>query len=729
MPEKGKKIKLIHGGLQGKIFRLCIMLVLTASIGFAVLGIIELRNLRKKAEESGLKQADVVSELSESSMMKVTNENMQKLAAQTSYNAYWEIWIMQHDTVTLAKQVQDVLEHQEKYLEREVLTPQKKNDGELVLQFLMPKDANPSEEDMVLVRKLAGLAPLMQEMIRDNNYATLDLVIALPNGLALNMDKLSGHKLDQDGNPVSFDPRERQWWKGAVETEDCYMTPPTYSKLLGTSDLEFGVPIYVDGELAAVVEGSISMEVIQKVLSEASYGETGFFVVISQDGTLIYSPRESGELKMDNTFQTSINVRESGNAGLIDVLDRDFADEIGFEDIVIDGENYYVAYGYGITPEWAIFMFVSRTELEKPTDELLQAMDKTTQDTLLGFEKSFRRSSWIIMLVIAILVFIAVLTALMFSGRLTGPINHMTESVRGISGDSFSFEMDDIYRTGDEIEVLAGTFEELSVRTRKYIREITEITAEKERIGAELNVAAKIQADMLPKNFPIFPDRTEFDLYATMTPAKEVGGDFYDMFLIDDDHLCMVVGDVSGKGVPAALFMVISKTMIKNRAQNGGKPSEILRDVNNSLCEGNEEKMFVTVWLGILTISTGELIQASAGHEYPLVQRKGEGYQLVKTQNGLVMGVMTKIRYKDLTFNLSEGDALFMYTDGLPEATNAQGKRLEIDGMMCAINRHKDVDTHELLKSMKQEVDDFVKEAPQFDDLTMLIIRYFGTQK
>ena len=241
-------------------------------------------------------------------------------------------------------------------------------------------------------------------------------------------------------------------------------------------------------------------------------------------------------------------------------------------------------------------------------------------------------------------------------------------------------------------------------------------------------MAAKIQADMLPKNFPIFPDRKEFDLYATMTPAKEVGGDFYDMFLIDDDHLCIVVGDVSGKGVPAALFMVISKTMIKNRAQRGGKPSEILHDANNSLFEGNDEKMFVTVWLGILTLSTGELLQASAGHEYPVIQRKGEDYELVETENGLVLGYRRGIKYKDLRFELAEGDKLFMYTDGLPEATNAQNKRLGLSGMMSAINRHKDDEASELLAHVKEEVDSFVKEAPQFDDLTLLIIRYNGKQ-
>ena len=198
------------------------------------------------------------------------------------------------------------------------------------------------------------------------------------------------------------------------------------------------------------------------------------------------------------------------------------------------------------------------------------------------------------------------------------------------------------------------------------------------------------------------------------------------MFLIDDDHLCLVMGDVSGKGVPAALFMVISKTMIKNRAQMGGKPSEILHDVNNSLCEGNDENMFVTVWLGILTLSTGTLIQASAGHEYPVIKRKGEDYKLIQTDNGLVAGFSTDIEYDDLTFELGAGDLLFMYTDGLPEATNAEDKRLELEGMLDAINKHKEDEPDELLPDIRKEVDAFVKEAPQFDDLTMLIIRYNG---
>ena len=727
MPEEEKKEKLKRGGLQGKIFRLCLMLVVTASIGFAVLGFIVLERLLDRAIESGEQETSTVSELSERSMMEMTNEQMSQLARTTASSAYWEIWIMQHDAITIANQVWDVLHNLDKYEEREILPPSKENKDQLALQLLVAEGVEPTEEELSVARKLANLGPMMKEMIRDNDYVTLDLLITLPSGITVTVDTFSDIKVDKDGNPIPFDGRKRPWYKGATENRNYYLAPPGFSDLLDKADLAFGVPLYDGDELLAVVEGSIFMERIETVLSKAHYGETGFYAVISQDGTLIYSPREDGELKKDPTYQT--NIFEGNNDKLKEIMKKTFNDETGFEDVVLDGEDYYVVYGNGVTSDWAIFMFVSRKEVEAPTNELLASMEKTNQETLQGFGRIFRHYSIVIMLVIVLLVFGAAVAALLFSRRLTVPIDRMTDKVHNISGDSFTFEMDEAYRTGDEIEVLAGTFEELSDRTRDYIKEITEITAEKERIGAELDVAHRIQADMLPKNFPVFPDRKEFDLYANMDPAKEVGGDFYDMFLIDPDHLCMVVGDVAGKGVPAALFMVISKTMIKNRAQMGGKPSEILEEVNNSLSEGNDEMMFVTVWLGILTISTGELITASAGHEYPVIRKNGEEYKLIETENGMVLGAMKRMKYNDVTFTLGAGDCFFMYTDGLPEATNSREKRFENDGMMKAINRHKDEEPVELLRTIREEVDDFVEDAPQFDDLTMLILRYNGLIK
>ncbi|MBQ3797609.1 MAG: SpoIIE family protein phosphatase [Butyrivibrio sp.] len=715
-----------NSGLRVKIFRLCILLVIAASVGFSILGIIQIINFHTIAEKSGKRQIESVKKESQEYMMNQICDNMQEVAWTSSLCVYYEIWMMQHAAESLVGQVADILENPDNYSEQEVSAPQKKDENTLTLQLLTPKNYSPSDEDMVTVRKLSSLGPIMRDMILDSSFELLDIIIALPNGMALDMDNLSDIKIAEDGNLIDYDPTLRQWWKGATTLKHGYLANPSFSELLEIAVLEYAVPVYVDDKLVAVVESSLRLESVQEVLESVDFGETGFEVLLSDDGLIIYSPQTTGELAYDVKMQSYI--MDSSNERLKTILKESLDGISGFTDITIDGKDYYVAYGNKPTDYWNLFMFVSKEKIEEPTNNLLGTLDSVNKDTMSEYEKNYRNAAIFLTIAVVVLVISATVAAIMFSGRLTAPINRMTESVQNISGDSFSFRIEDIYRTGDEIEVLAGTFEELSERTKKYIDEITSITAEKERIGTELRVAAKIQADMLPKNFPIFPDRKEFDLYATMTPAKEVGGDFYDMFLIDDDHLCIVVGDVSGKGVPAALFMVISKTMIKNRAQRGGKPSEILHDANNSLFEGNDEKMFVTVWLGILTLSTGELLQASAGHEYPVIQRKGEDYELVETENGLVLGYRRGIKYKDLRFELAEGDKLFMYTDGLPEATNAQNKRLGLSGMMSAINRHKDDEASELLAHVKEEVDSFVKEAPQFDDLTLLIIRYNGKQ-
>lgn len=274
----------------------------------------------------------------------------------------------------------------------------------------------------------------------------------------------------------------------------------------------------------------------------------------------------------------------------------------------------------------------------------------------------------------------------------------------------------------DEIGSLAVNFSDMILSLENYMTELNAVTAEKQRIGAELDVAKNIQASMLPCIFPAFPGREEFDIYATMEPAKEVGGDFYDFFLVDEDHLAMVIADVSGKGVPAALFMVIAKTLLKNCTQTGLSPHEVLEKVNEQLCENNDAEMFVTVWLGILEISTGKLTCANAGHEYPVLRRGGADFELIKDRHGFVLAGMEGSRYKEYEIILEKGDQLYVYTDGVPEATNADDELYGADRMVEALNRDAGSTPGETLTRVKQDIDQFVGEAPQFDDITMLAI-------
>ena len=241
----------------------------------------------------------------------------------------------------------------------------------------------------------------------------------------------------------------------------------------------------------------------------------------------------------------------------------------------------------------------------------------------------------------------------------------------------------------------------------------------------ELNMATEIQKSMLPTIFPAFPDREEFDLYASMDPAKEVGGDFYDFFMIDEDHLGTVIADVSGKGVPAALYMMISKTIVQNFATLGISASDVLTRANESLCSQNETDMFVTTWIGILELSTGKMQCASAGHEYPAICHNGK-FELMKDKHGFVLGGMEGVRYKDYEIKLEEGDKIFVYTDGVPEATNSDNTLFGTERMIEALNANAQATPKELLQTVRASVDQFVGIAEQFDDLTMLCLEYKG---
>lgn len=278
--------------------------------------------------------------------------------------------------------------------------------------------------------------------------------------------------------------------------------------------------------------------------------------------------------------------------------------------------------------------------------------------------------------------------------------------------------------TGDEIEELASAFMQMNLEVKEYIKKLYLVTAEKERIGAELDVAAHIQFSMLPCIFPPFPDRHEFDIYATMTPAKEVGGDFYDFFMVDERHLAIVMADVSGKGVPAALFMVIGKTLIKDHTQPGADLGTVFSEVNDILCASNSEGMFITAFEGVLDLVTGEFRFVNAGHEIPFISRAGGAFEPHKIRAGFVLAGIEGLRYRAGVMELMPGDKLFQYTDGVTEATSAAKELYGMERLQNILASVSDKAPQEILPAVKTDIDRFVGTAPQFDDITMLCLEY-----
>ena len=311
--------------------------------------------------------------------------------------------------------------------------------------------------------------------------------------------------------------------------------------------------------------------------------------------------------------------------------------------------------------------------------------------------------------------------------RIVVPVQQLSEAALNMVEhleDGNSPEL--VVKHDDELRELADSFATMYREVGAYIAKLETVTAEKERIGAELDVAAKIQSSMLPCVFPAFPNRNEFDIYATMDPAKEVGGDFYDFFMVDADHLAFVVADVSGKGVPAALFMVIGKTLIKDHTGLHDDLGEVFTEVNNILCASNSEEMFITAFEGVLNLKTGELRYVNAGHEIPFLCRKGGVFEPYKVRAGFVLAGMQGIRYRAGSIQLEPGDKVFQYSDGIPEAINSEKAPYGMKRLESVLAKNSEKAPSELLPLVKADVDAFVGDADQFDDITMLCIEFKG---
>jgi sigma-B regulation protein RsbU (phosphoserine phosphatase) len=311
---------------------------------------------------------------------------------------------------------------------------------------------------------------------------------------------------------------------------------------------------------------------------------------------------------------------------------------------------------------------------------------------------------------------------------ITRPLRSLSDAAGEIATGNLHVDLP-VIRGGDEVARLSGSFDHMRASLEQYIRDLTETTAAKERIESELKIAHDIQMGILHKIFPPFPDRHEFDIYATLVPAKEVGGDLYDFFFMDEDHLCFTVGDVSGKGVPASLFMAITNTLIKTKATRGLSPEDVLSRVNEDLAMDNPSVMFVTLFLGILNIRTGELAYANGGHNPPYLLRAGGEVVPLEMTGGVALGVVENFAFRSRHVTLEPGDALFLYTDGVTEAMNARDELYGEERLVPELERLREAPMKELIDGVTASIQAFVQDAPQTDDITMMRLIYKGQRR
>ena len=456
---------------------------------------------------------------------------------------------------------------------------------------------------------------------------------------------------------------KKDWYLIPKELQRAMWSEPYYnvddnSKILAT----FSVPFYLNRNGKRVCAGIVSAEIdlhwLEKIVKGVTLYQNGYAFLISHDGTFVTHPTK--DFIMNETIfsvaekYNDAAVRKYGQAAL-----QGKSDFIPLKQF-LHKKNIWLYYVPLLTNDWSLGVVI-------PDDELMADLNLLTRYILLYN------------LVGAILLIIAIV---FLANRITRPLKKLASATDQIAAGNFNVAIPEMH-SKDEVSHLAASFNFMKISLRQYIDNLMETTAAKQKMESELKIAHEIQMGILPKIFPPFPERPEFDLYAVIEPAKEVGGDFYDFFLLDDSFLYFTVGDVSGKGVPASLFMAVTKTLIKASTAIDLPLNEIICKVNNDLCRENDSSMFVTIFFGRINIRTGEVDFVNAGHNLPyIVSQNGEIKKIEKTGD-IAVGIIDNYPYKLARITLAENDKIFLYTDGITEAQNItdelySDKRLEV---------------------------------------------------
>ena len=718
--------EIIPKGLAGKLIRFVVIFVLCLGIVFIAMSRIQVKQLKLAVKNEEEKQTEHIKGEYTQSMEEINEDSLLQMGIWAADKIDDEFWAIDHDIRVLGTQVEDVFRHPDNYKRIPVYAPREANTGTYSLQLLYSGDYDKiAPETMEMIEKLANLGPMMEEVVRGNAEYTLDCYISTPDDVTLAMDTLAGDKFDENGDLIDYVPTSRPWYQGAVSLGDTYISSAVHSYFYNINEVVFGYPVYVDDKLVAVLEMSTSLSVIEQKLAERNIGEHGFTVLISSGGQLVCSNRKFGELMMRDDL--SEDIRGTVNPGLQEMIDHALTGASDVDIVEVDGMEYYAAHAPLETIGWTQLTFASVQELTAPANKLLATMEKSTQSMYGNISKGFRKHSILLIIGLLVLMQLAIISASILANKRVKPITKMTEAVQGFVSDQMAFDMKDIYRTGDEIEDLAVSFKTMSVKMKQYVNEIVSNTAEKEKMKAEFEAASQIQFKMLPAIEPDFAGKEEYELYADMSTAKEVGGDLYDFYYLDDDHLVLMIGDVSGKGITAALFMALSKQMIKSQVLlHGGDLVEAINEANKRLCEESVDAMFVTVWIGILTLSTGVLESVNAGHMYTAVKKGSGKFALEPDEHGLLMGALDFATYALNTTTLQKGDVLYLYTDGVTEAHNSADELFGEERMLAALNRNTDLSPEELDKAVRAEIAKFAEGVEQYDDITTLCISFFG---
>ena len=713
------------GGIRKKILRFVLASIL-AMAGVCIASVIwESGRLQRLFEETNEQQRAAVTDQVEIAMDERLTHDLTTSTKLQSYISASMFTDVSDAIQFLWRSTQDLFDDPADNFDEPDMPaapPDASTDGAPSVQLLCEPGVDLN--DPAVAADVALLNNMSDKLVYLYNATEIDSIyIALPSGVMLLVDDHASTKIGPDGAPVPFEMTKRPWYTDAAKQGALCVTDVETDVFTGNAGLMLSMPVFVDGKVAAVVGADLLINNMANYL-KLNEGADDFTCIINGQGHVVFSTATQGTFK----------VAEAHNPVDIRTVQEDLADFIddatdGLTDpvtIQFDDHIWHLCGSSIADSSWIVINGVDQVVVDSLTHNLSAQFDGLLDEALNTFNSTTTSVTFMLVVLLAIVAGVALIAVYRRSNHIVAPLEKITDKVRSLKGGNLVFEMEDEFRTGDEVEDLAEAFALLSAKLIEHVEEVKRVTASAAQMKAELNVAAAIQSSQLPSTFPPFPERDEFDIYAIMDPAREVGGDFYDFYFIDDDRFAMVIADVSSKGIPASLFMMVSRLLIKSHLQSGESLADALMATNDQLCQNNKAQYFVTVWAAVIDLKTGSGVAANAGHEHPALCRAGGAYELVVYRHSMVLGMMDGIPFREHTFELRPGDTVFVYTDGVPEATDANNELYGNDRMVEALNLDPATDPLTTIERVKDSVEAFVGEAEQFDDITMLCFRYLG---
>jgi len=713
--------KVVRHSIRYKITAMALGVSVLAVVLCGAVAVFGMRNMIREAATASQSLGETAAYDSRTALVGQAQDGLKEQVKQKAELTEERLLNIAGQVETTAGYMSGVYQNPERYLPRPVEKPAMENAGKWALQYSLVEDVDYEavQEEIDLAGNLYHIvAPLCE-----GNDTVSSIYFSSANGFMISYDKNSDNMFEGKtaGQPAElfvdhYDPRDRDWYQEAVETGKSVFTE-TYLDTFGRLLISCAAPVYGRGtKPVGVLAMDILIEDINHSVVSARVGNRGYVFLMNHDGYVVSAPDLA---VVDGTYE-SVNLMEQEEMKTL--AERMASGQSGLISFVKDGEDVFAAFEPIAPTGWSMAMVLPQEEVIAPAVVSYENILENTSRANAQME-GIVHSAMVGVLALSALILLGVLFfAEVRSRKITEPITRLTKEVAVIGQGNLDHTVE--MHTGDELETLGNAFNQMTKSLGEYMENLAEVTADRERIATELNVASTIQSSMLPCIFPAFPDQKDFDIYADMHPAKAVGGDFYDFFKTDENHLWVVIADVSGKGVPAALFMVIAKTMLKNYAGFGASPAEVLAIVNNRLCENNEADMFVTVFIGVFEISSGIFTFSNAGHNYPLLYRKGGAFDWLKSSPDFVIAGMEGMKFRDNRVAIHPGDRLFLYTDGVTEALNRKEELYGDDRLIETLNRPetREMSIDELVTYMKADLASYADGAEQADDITMLVL-------